>query len=331
MPSEQTGGIGVDAAGENLPEVMGTSWPPATSWMRSPAGSLRSCWARRPPRPCRSPAPTTRHGLPGGNGSRSMGSCDPRARHVAGHTAFISLPVAERLFQTAPNPSEIYVRAGQNDVPGVANLLGATADPQDASGVRSAGRRTCWRPVPPRRVSSRRCCWAWAPSRCSSARSGSPTSWSSRCSSAARDRHATLARGHPAPHQLQFLAESALLAAMGASPAWASERARPRPTRSARRAVRRAAVCADRRAARRAVIGAVAGLYPAARRRGSARPRRCGPDPGGHRALRGGSPAAPGHIVVSVLMLDPVAADNRCNASVDTGRPGGAGRVGRRL
>jgi putative ABC transport system permease protein len=50
-------------------------------------------------------------------------------------TVFISLPVAEQLFGTQPNPSEIYVRASQTDVTGVWNLLAATADPQDASGV----------------------------------------------------------------------------------------------------------------------------------------------------------------------------------------------------
>jgi putative ABC transport system permease protein len=50
-------------------------------------------------------------------------------------TVFMSLPVAERLFRTAPNPSEIYVRANVNDVTSVANLLGGTADPQNASGV----------------------------------------------------------------------------------------------------------------------------------------------------------------------------------------------------
>ena len=47
-------------------------------------------------------------------------------------TVFISLPVAERLFQTQPNPSEIYVRANVNDVDQVSNLLAPTADPQDA-------------------------------------------------------------------------------------------------------------------------------------------------------------------------------------------------------
>jgi putative ABC transport system permease protein len=48
---------------------------------------------------------------------------------------FISLPVAERLFRAQPNPSVIYVRASQNDVVGVDNLLAATADPQDPAGV----------------------------------------------------------------------------------------------------------------------------------------------------------------------------------------------------
>ena len=50
-------------------------------------------------------------------------------------TVFISLPVAERMFQTQPNPSEIYVRANVNDVTAVSNLLAPTADPQNASGV----------------------------------------------------------------------------------------------------------------------------------------------------------------------------------------------------
>ena len=50
-------------------------------------------------------------------------------------TVFIGLPVAERLFQTQPNPSEIYVRANVNDVTPVSNLLAATADPQNPDGV----------------------------------------------------------------------------------------------------------------------------------------------------------------------------------------------------
>jgi putative ABC transport system permease protein len=48
---------------------------------------------------------------------------------------FIGLPAAERLFQVQPSPSEIYVRADVNDVKSVSSLLAATTDPQDSSGV----------------------------------------------------------------------------------------------------------------------------------------------------------------------------------------------------
>jgi putative ABC transport system permease protein len=39
------------------------------------------------------------------------------------------------MFAVQPNPSEIYVRANQNQVPQVSNLLAATADPQQSDGV----------------------------------------------------------------------------------------------------------------------------------------------------------------------------------------------------
>src|SRR6185437_13748274 len=48
---------------------------------------------------------------------------------------FIPLPVAERMFQTKPNPSEIYVRADVSAVNKVSGLLAATADPQQPDGV----------------------------------------------------------------------------------------------------------------------------------------------------------------------------------------------------
>ena len=51
------------------------------------------------------------------------------------NTALIGLPVAERMFQTAPHPSEIYVRANVNQVKQVSNLLAPTADPQNPDGV----------------------------------------------------------------------------------------------------------------------------------------------------------------------------------------------------
>ena len=50
-------------------------------------------------------------------------------------TAFIGLPAAERLFRTQPNPSEIYVRANVDQVTRVSNLLAPTADPQTPDGV----------------------------------------------------------------------------------------------------------------------------------------------------------------------------------------------------
>jgi putative ABC transport system permease protein len=51
------------------------------------------------------------------------------------HTAFIGLPVAERLFRTQPNPTTIYVRANVDHVAEVSKLLAPTADPQTPDGV----------------------------------------------------------------------------------------------------------------------------------------------------------------------------------------------------
>ena len=50
-----------------------------------------------------------------------------------------ALPVAERLFSTQPNASEIYVRANQNNVTSVSNLLAPTdrpAEPRRGPGSR---------------------------------------------------------------------------------------------------------------------------------------------------------------------------------------------------
>jgi putative ABC transport system permease protein len=137
VPSLQTGGIGVDAAGDNLPQVMGA---------KMASGRFLNAVSDR--------YPEVVLGIQAANVLQIT--------HVGGHVmvylgnkwftvigimesatldttldsdVFISLPVAERLFQQQPNPSTIYVRANQNDVIGVSNLLGATANPQDASGV----------------------------------------------------------------------------------------------------------------------------------------------------------------------------------------------------
>ncbi len=137
MPSAQTGGIGVDAAGGTLPHVVGT---------RILSGHFLGAVANRYPEvvlgaQAASVLEIERAGdgelVYLGNrwftviGIMSSATLDT----TLDSQAFISLPVAERLFRTKPNPSEIYVRAGQDDVDQVASLLAPTADPQNADGV----------------------------------------------------------------------------------------------------------------------------------------------------------------------------------------------------
>ena len=137
VPPQETGGIGIDAAADNLPAVMGTGMA---------SGHFLNAVSDRYP-----------EAVLGAQAASTL-----QIEHVGGHvmvylgnrwftvigimrsalldttldsTVFISLPVAERMFQTPPNPSEIYVRANQNHVNQAANLLAATADPQNASGV----------------------------------------------------------------------------------------------------------------------------------------------------------------------------------------------------
>ena len=137
VPSEQTGGIGVDAAGDNLPQVVGTTV--------ASGHFLDSVSARFPEAVLGAQAASILQiSQVGGHlmvylGNRwftVVGILKPVVLDSSlDSTVFISLPVAERLFQTQPNPSEIYVRANQNDVIGVSNLLAPTADPENSSGV----------------------------------------------------------------------------------------------------------------------------------------------------------------------------------------------------
>ncbi len=137
VPSQQTGGIGVDAAGSNLPQVVGA---------RMLSGHFLDPVSDRYPEAVL------------GDQAAQVLQITQAGGHVIvylGNTWFtvigimssvtldtsldnevlISLPVAERLFRVQPNPTEIYVRANENDVTGVANLLAATANPQDPTGV----------------------------------------------------------------------------------------------------------------------------------------------------------------------------------------------------
>jgi putative ABC transport system permease protein len=137
VPSAQTGGLGVDAAGDNLPGVVGTSMA---------SGHFLDAVSSRFPEAVlgAQAAQVLQMTQVGGHLMVYLGDTwftvigvlkpallDP----TLDSTVFISLPVAERLFRTQPSPSEIYVRANQNDVVRVSNLLAATADPQNADGV----------------------------------------------------------------------------------------------------------------------------------------------------------------------------------------------------
>jgi putative ABC transport system permease protein len=137
VPSEETGGIGVDASGTNLLGIVGTQLA---------AGHFLDAASENFPevvlgaQAAQTLDITTLTGhievYLGGTWFDVIGIMKPVILDpTLDSTAFIGLPVAERLFQLANNPSEIYVRANENDVVPVSDLLAATADPQNADGV----------------------------------------------------------------------------------------------------------------------------------------------------------------------------------------------------
>ena len=137
VPSVQTGGIGVEAAGANLPLVVGTT-------MRS--GRFLGAVANRYPQAVLGAAAAQDLQITSATGHLMVyignqwftvvGVMAPVALDSSlDSDVFLSLPVAERDFHVTPEPSEIYVRTSQSDVGGVANLLPATVNPQDPSGA----------------------------------------------------------------------------------------------------------------------------------------------------------------------------------------------------
>ncbi len=137
VPSSQTGGIGVDAADDNLPAVLGTQLA---------SGHFLGAIADHFPEAVlgAQAASVLQIARPGGHVMVYVGNTWFTVVGILkpvlldsnlDSDVFISLPVAERLFQTKPNPSEIYVRANVNAVKQVSNLLAPTADPQQPDGV----------------------------------------------------------------------------------------------------------------------------------------------------------------------------------------------------
>jgi putative ABC transport system permease protein len=137
VPAEQTGGIGVDAAdpgllaavsgqlasgqflnaaNENFPTVVLGAQAANTLQIQNVSGHIQV--------------------FLGGTWFNVVGVMQPVILDPnLDSTVFIGLPVAERLFQQQPNPSEIYVRANVNHVTQVSNLLAPTTDPQNPDGV----------------------------------------------------------------------------------------------------------------------------------------------------------------------------------------------------
>jgi putative ABC transport system permease protein len=137
VPQSETGGIGVDAAADNLPAVLGTSMT---------SGHFLDAIGDRYPEVVlgAQAANVLQIKRAGGHVLVYLGSTwfsvvgilrPVRLDSSLDSNVFISLPIAERLFGTRPNPSEIYVRANVNAVNQVSGLLAATADPQQPDGV----------------------------------------------------------------------------------------------------------------------------------------------------------------------------------------------------
>jgi len=137
VPAEQTGGIGVDATDPGLPAAVGgqiasghffdsvtEKYP--TVVLGAQAASILQLQK----------AGGNVQLFLGGTWFTLIGTLKPVILDPnLDTTAFVGLPMAERVFQTQPNPSQIYVRANVNHVSNVAGLLAPTADPQNPDGV----------------------------------------------------------------------------------------------------------------------------------------------------------------------------------------------------
>jgi putative ABC transport system permease protein len=137
VPAEQTGGIGVDAADPGLLSAVGGQL--ATGQFLNAANQNYPTVVLGAQAAQTLQIPSVNGHIQvflGGTWFNVIGVLKPVILDPdLDSTAFVGLPVAERLFQQQPNPSEIYVRANVNQVTQVSNLLAATADPQNSDGV----------------------------------------------------------------------------------------------------------------------------------------------------------------------------------------------------
>lgn len=137
VPPEQSGGIGVEAADTNLAATLGGEvaagrfLTPATA--RFPTVVLGAAAART------LRIDSVRGHIQvylGGTWFSVVGILKPLGlASELDQDVFIGLPIAEKLFATQPNPSTVYVRAQVDHVTQVGGLLAATANPQQPDGV----------------------------------------------------------------------------------------------------------------------------------------------------------------------------------------------------
>jgi putative ABC transport system permease protein len=137
VPAEQTGGIGVDASDPGLLAAVSGKLASGQFLSASNDALPTVVLGAQAASTLQIPRATGHIQLfLGGTWFTVIGTMKPVVLDPGlDSTVFIGLPAAERIFQTQPNPSEIYMRANVNQVTQVSNLLAPTADPQNADGV----------------------------------------------------------------------------------------------------------------------------------------------------------------------------------------------------
>ena len=137
VPDEQTGGIGVDATDPQLLGTVGGELA-AGQWLGAASQQFPTVVLGAQAASTLQISRVNGHiqVFLGGTWFNVIGILKPVILDpTLDSTAFIGLPVAERLFQTQPSASQIYVRANVGQVTQVSNLLAPTSDPQNPDGV----------------------------------------------------------------------------------------------------------------------------------------------------------------------------------------------------
>ncbi len=187
VPAEQTGGIGVDAADPGLLGTVGGQLASGHFISGSDQSFPTVVLGAQAAQLLQIPSASGHlQVFLGGTWFSVIGIMAPVTLDPGlDSTAFIGLPVAERMFRSQPNASGIYVRANVDQVSQVSTLLAPTADPQRPDGVQVSRPSDTLEARRRPRASSPRFSWDWGRWRCWWGPSGSPTSWSSRYLSAA--------------------------------------------------------------------------------------------------------------------------------------------------